>query len=85
MTLFPLIVKYERIILDKILNLDILPVLIGLENKLLPGSEMKYLGYKKYNCKITRVFFYNCHRVKSLLLSLELSFKSLLHGRQTCK
>ena len=34
---------------------------------------------------ISRVFFYNCHRVKSLLLSLELSFRSLLQGRQTSK
>ena len=34
---------------------------------------------------IHRVFFYNSHRVKSSLLSLELSFKSLLQGRQTSK
>ena len=32
-----------------------------------------------------RAFFYNSHRVKSLLLSLELSFRSLLQGRQTSK
>ena len=32
-----------------------------------------------------RVFFYNSHRVKSSLLSLELSFRSLLQGRQTSK
>ena len=29
--------------------------------------------------------FYNCHRVKSSLLSLELSYRSLLQGRQTSK
>ena len=34
---------------------------------------------------IGRVFFYNCHRVKLLLFSLELSFRSLLHCRQTSK
>ena len=33
----------------------------------------------------SRVFFYNSHRVKSSLLSLELSFRSLLQGRQTSK
>ena len=32
-----------------------------------------------------RVFFYNSHRVKSSLLSLELSFRSLLQGIQTSK
>ena len=35
--------------------------------------------------KRSRVFFYNSHRVKSSFLSLELSFKSLLQGRQTSK
>ena len=30
-------------------------------------------------------FFIFCHRVKSSLLSLELSFRSLLQGRQTSK
>ena len=33
----------------------------------------------------SRVFFYNSHRVKSSLLILELSFRSLLQGRQTSK
>ena len=32
-------------------------------------------------CFRSRVFFYNTHRVKSSLLSLELSFRSLLQGR----
>ena len=31
------------------------------------------------------IFFYNCHRVKPSLLSLKLSFRSLLLGRQTSK
>ena len=34
---------------------------------------------------LARVFFYNSHRVKSSLLSSELSFRSLLQGRQTSK
>ena len=33
----------------------------------------------------SRVFFYNSQKVKSSLLSLELSFRSLLQGRQTSK
>ena len=37
------------------------------------------------NYDLSRVFFYNCHWVKSSLLSLELSFRSLLQGRQTSK
>ena len=48
---------------------------------------------KSYQFRVTheeilalyRVFFYNSHRVKSSLLSLELSFRSLLQGRQTSK
>ena len=38
----------------------------------------------EYNKKgVIRVFFYNSHRVKSPLLSLELSFRSLSRARQT--
>ena len=32
-----------------------------------------------------RILFYNCHRVKLSLLSLELSFRSLLQVRHTTK
>ena len=38
-----------------------------------------------WNMSSIRVFFYNSHRVKSSLLSLELSFRSPLQGRQTSK
>ena len=50
------------------------------------------LGFIKDNLKKTTlgrepvsIIFCNCHRVKSSLLSLELSFRSLLQGRQTSK
>ena len=35
--------------------------------------------------KHPRVYFYNCHIVKLSLLSLKLSFRSLLQGKQTSK
>ena len=50
------------------------------------------LGFIKDNLKKTTlgrepvsIIFCNYHRVKSSLLSLELSFQSLLQGRQTSK
>ena len=43
------------------------------------------LGDQYQLSTIHRVIFYNSHRVKSSLLSLELSFRSLLQGRQTSK
>ena len=46
-------------------------------------SQWRKLGFKHF--RIIRVFFYNSHRVKSSLLSLELSFRGLLLGRQISK
>ena len=37
----------------------------------------------RVKAKLPRVYFYNCHIVKLSLLSLKLSFRSLLQGRQT--
>ena len=61
----------------------------------MPGIFLKWickifiifiLGYSVQEIQLYRVFFfYNSHRVKSSLLSLELSFRSLLQGRQTSK
>ena len=42
-------------------------------------------AYIKIDYLHIEYFFYNSHRVKSSLLSLELSFRSLLQGRQTSK
>ena len=57
------------------------------ENMLERGNIIPYnfnmkLATKYHNpSKIDRVSFYNCHRVTSSLLILELSFRSLLQGR----
>ena len=53
------------------------PVLI------LSGIVFTFWNEKVEQWKSYRVFFYNSHRVKSSLLSLELPFRSLLKGRQT--
>ena len=57
-----------------------LPVLLPRQN----ASKFK-TSYWDYTKNQLRVFFYNSHRVKSSLLSIELSFRSLLQGRQTSK
>ena len=49
--------------------------LLSQYDDLAPVSEWIHIEY----------LFHNCHRVKSSLFSLELSFRSLLRGRQTSK
>ena len=56
---------------------------VGDKNNLGNFFKMGF-GTKKYHFCV-EYFFYNSHRVKSSLLSLELSFRSLLQGRQTSK
>ena len=67
---------------------------------ILDQKEQNCFGHPQFYCSIApkqtdsdlhimlyllENFFYNCHSVKSSLLSLELLFRSLLQGRQTSK
>ena len=56
---------------------------INLYTALFSGTFQKLLKLTKEGYQTNKLFFYNCHRVYSLLFSLELSFRSLLHSRQT--
>ena len=47
-------------------------------------TKVSAYNLQKYSV-LVEYFFYNCHGVKSSLLSLELSFRILLQGRQTSK
>ena len=49
------------------------------------GSYHGKHGFDTFTHYKVQYFFQNFHRVKSSLLSLELSFRSLLQGRQTSK
>ena len=62
---------------------QIMLILLEYELYILLRFYVKTIKRKTLYNTSYRVFFYNIHRVKSSLLSLELSFRSLLQGRQT--